>query len=73
MDEQNYRIQELERKVRGLQCQVGQLVSQGKRTEHRVRDLEIRTAVLNGTPQKTVAKVYELSPGRVSQIMKKVA
>jgi len=77
MNEQNYRIQELERQVKGLQRHVGVLNARmdanDTKTDRRLRDLEIKTAVLNGVPQKTVAKIYDLSSGRVSQIMKKIA
>lgn len=75
--EHEYRIQELERQVRGLQRQVGVMnasfsVTTSKQ-ERRIRDLEIKTAVQQGVPQKKVAEIYDLSAGRVSQIVKKVA
>ena len=72
-----YRIKELERQLKGLQRQVGVMNAVGnarnKSTDQRLRDLEIKTAVVQGAPQKEVAKIYQLSPGRVSQIVKKIA
>lgn len=77
INEHEYRIKQLERQVRGLQNQVGVMNAIGnardKATNKRLRDLEIKTAVVQGAPQKEVAKIYQLSPGRVSQICKKVA
>ena len=73
----DHRIKELERKVKGLQRQVGVMNAvndaRNKATDQRLRDLEIRAAVSKGAPQKEVAKIYQLSPGRVSQIVKKIA
>ncbi|WP_313245034.1 hypothetical protein [Stenotrophomonas rhizophila] len=75
--EQTYRIKELERKVKGLQQQVGIINSvsnaRHKSAEKRIRDLEIKDAVARGAPQKDVAKIFCISAGRVSQIVKKVA
>lgn len=75
--EHAYRIKELERQMKGLQRQMGvaNAVSNArhKATDQRLRDLEIKAAVQQGVSQKEVAKIYELSPGRVSQIVKKVA
>ncbi|EMB4325911.1 hypothetical protein RJ492_004357 [Pluralibacter gergoviae] len=36
----------------------------------RVRDMEIREKSRTGTPKKNLAKEYNLSPGRISQITK---
>ncbi|MEA9589192.1 hypothetical protein VC279_19935 [Xanthomonas sp. WHRI 10064A] len=76
-DDQAYRIKELERKVKGLQQQVGVIHavahSRNKKTDQRLRDLEIKAAVSQGAAQKDIAKIYELSRGRVSQIVRKVA
>lgn len=73
----DYRIQQLERKVKGMQRQIGvvnaRLDVTTKKQERSIRDLEIKIAVQQGIPQRQVAKIYELSPGRVSQITKKVA
>lgn len=75
--EHEYRIKELERQLKGMQRQVGVMNAIGnarnKSTDQRLRDLEIKTAVVQGAPQKEVAKIYNLSPGRVSQIVKKIA
>lgn len=76
-DHQNYRISQLERKVEGLQKQVGILHAKhdGVATKHerRIRDLEIRDAVKGGASQKRVAQVYHLSAARVNQIVRKSA
>ena len=70
--EHEYRIEELERKVAGLQRQMSiQRAIQNKDrsdTQRRLRDLEIKAAVERGLPQKEVAKIYDLSAARVSQI-----
>ncbi|HGU0869282.1 TPA: sigma factor-like helix-turn-helix DNA-binding protein, partial [Escherichia coli] len=67
-----YRIEELERKVAGLQRQMSiQRAIQNKdrsEIQRRLRDLEIKAAVERGLPQKEVAKIYDLSAARVSQI-----
>lgn len=72
-----YRIKLLERKVSGLQRQVGVLNAKHDVThnqhERRIRDLEIKSAVQSGVPQKRVAQIYDLSAARVSQIAKKTA
>ncbi|MGY3868754.1 hypothetical protein ACW5W4_04315 [Aeromonas crassostreae] len=36
----------------------------------RVRDMEIREKSRTGTPKKSLAEEYKLSPGRISQITK---
>ncbi|WP_421157779.1 hypothetical protein [Aeromonas dhakensis] len=70
--EHEYRIEELERKVAGLQRQVTmhKAIQDHDRAEatRRLRDLEIKAAVQRGVPQKKVAEIYELSAARVSQI-----
>ncbi|WP_050479876.1 hypothetical protein [Herbaspirillum rhizosphaerae] len=75
--ERDYRIQQLERKVTGLQRQVGVMNARyevdSSKMSRKIRDLEIKTAVQQGVPQKKVAEIYEISTGRVSQIMKKIA
>ncbi|MDQ5897668.1 MAG: hypothetical protein QG612_1754 [Pseudomonadota bacterium] len=77
VNEYDYRIQELERQVKGLQRQVGVIQATNNArtrvTDQRLRDLEIKTAVATGAPQKKVAEIFNLSPGRVSQIVKKIA
>ncbi len=74
--EQDFRIRELERKVAGIQRQQGiqtaRFEAAEKRTDMRIRDLEIKAAVQSGVSQRTVAKIYDLSAGRVNQILKKV-
>lgn len=73
----DYRIKELERKVAGMQRQIGVVNARvdvtTKKQDQRIRDLEIKAAVQQGVPQNKVAKIYELSPGRVNQIVKRVA
>lgn len=75
--EHAYRIQQLERQVKGMQRQLGVTTARMEKTEkqqdQRIRDLEIKTAVSQGLSQRKVAQIYELTPGRVSQIMKKNA
>lgn len=75
--EQDYRIKELERQVKGLQRQVSVVHARIDATtikqERRLRDLEIKTAVQQGVPQKKLAEIYDISRGRVSQIAKKIA
>jgi len=74
---QNYRIKELERKVLGMQRQINIVHAisdvREKRTNSRIRNLEIKTAIQQGVPQNVIANIYELSPGRISQIAKKIA
>lgn len=75
-DELEYRVKELERQVKGMQRQVGVINARhnvtSKKYDRRLRDLEIKSAVASGVPQRQVAKIYELSSGRVSQIVRKV-
>jgi predicted XRE-type DNA-binding protein len=75
---QYHRIKELERKVKGMQRQINILNaaqdSYQSKNDKRIRDLEIKNAVLRkGLSQKKIAEIYQLSPGRVSQIVKRVA
>ncbi|WP_257807003.1 hypothetical protein [Burkholderia glumae] len=76
-EEHEYRIRQLERQVSGLQREIEVIHSftnsDRKTTDQRIRDLEIKAAVSRGAPQKEVAKIFKLSPGRVSQIVKKIA
>jgi uncharacterized coiled-coil protein SlyX len=75
-DASEYRIRELERKVAGLQRQVGVINARAdatdKKTERRLRDLEIKAAAQH-VPQKRLAEIYDLTPGRISQIVRRVA
>lgn len=75
--EHAYRIQQLERQVKGMQRQLGVTTARMEQTEkkqdQRIRDLEIKTAVSQGLSQRKVAQIYELTPGRVNQIMKRNA
>ncbi len=71
MDETEYRIKELERKVRGMQVQIEKGASINKKHEKAIRDLEIKNAVKSGVSQRKVAEIYDLSAARVSQIARK--
>jgi uncharacterized coiled-coil protein SlyX len=75
-DASEYRIRELERKVAGLQRQVGVINARAdatdKKTDRRLRDLEIKSAAQH-VPQKRLAEIYDLTPGRISQIVRRVA
>jgi len=71
-----YRITTLERKVAGLQRQLKVIHARqdatDAKTERRLRDLEIKTASYH-VPQRKLAEIYQLSEGRISQIIKKVS
>ena len=75
--EHQYRLGQLERKVTGIQRQVGiqnaRFEQTAKKQEQRIRNLEIKIAVEQGVPQKKVAEIYQISAGRVNQIIKKFA
>lgn len=71
MNPNDYKIKELERKVRGMQVQLEKQASQTQRHEKAIRDLAIRDAVKSGVPQKKVAEIYDLSAARVNQIARK--
>jgi uncharacterized coiled-coil protein SlyX len=75
-DEAQYRIRMLERKVAGLQKQVGTIIARAdytdQKNEMRLRNLEIKAAAQH-VPQRKLAEIYELSPGRISQIVRRVA
>jgi len=75
IDEHEHRIKQLERKVNGMQRQIelgkAQHEQVTKSHDRKIRDLEIRSAVQRGLPQRKVAEIYELSTGRVSQIVRK--
>ncbi|HHQ4476282.1 TPA: hypothetical protein ACSPZR_001014 [Aeromonas veronii] len=75
-DMTDHRLRQLERKMKGMQRQINLLNASQERaeaeTDRRLRDLEIKAAVLKGLPQKKVAEIYDLSAARVSQIVKKV-
>lgn len=71
MNEKQYRLKELERKVRGLQVQLEKQSSIVEKQDRRLRNLEIKAAVKSGVPQNKVAKIFELSTARVSQITRK--
>ncbi|EFF9539259.1 hypothetical protein GL249_21605 [Escherichia coli] len=74
--ELEFRTKQLERKVKGMQqrmevvnAKFDQITS---KQERRIRDLEIKNAVqVDKIPQRKVAEIYELSPGRVSQIVRR--
>lgn len=76
-DELSYKTKELERKVNGMQRQLNVVNAKYEaitnKQERRIRDLEIKTAVNSGVSQRKVAEIYELSPGRVNQIVRKVS
>lgn len=75
--EQNYRINELERKVKGLQQQISvvhaRIDSNQSKHEQRIRNLEIKNATQQGVSQRKLAIIYGLSPSRICQIAKKIA
>ncbi|HCJ6323611.1 TPA: hypothetical protein U2L50_004614 [Citrobacter farmeri] len=74
--ELEFRTKQLERKVKGMQqrmevvnAKFDQITS---KQDRRIRDLEIKNAVqVDKIPQRKVAEIYELSPGRVSQIVRR--
>lgn len=70
MDNHEYRIKELERKVRGMQVQIERVNSVTKKQEMAIRNLEIKNAVKSGVSQKKVAEIYDLSAARVNRIVK---
>lgn len=72
MNETEYRIKELERKVRGMQVQIEKHDSRSKKHNKAIRDLEIKNAVRSGVAQRKVAEIYDLSAARVSQIARKI-
>lgn len=81
--EDDYRIEQLERKVAGMQEQItklktktaftqAELAEYKKTNDMAVRNLTIRDAVLSrGIPAKVVAKEMKLSAARISQIVNK--
>lgn len=71
MNNHEYRIKELERKVRGMQVQIEKSNSTTKKHEMAIRNLEIKNAVESGVSQKKVAEIYDLSAARVNRIVKK--
>lgn len=71
MDSHEYRIKQLERKVRGMQVQIERTNSITKKQDMAIRNLEIKNAVSSGVPQKKVAEIYDLSAARVNRIVKK--
>lgn len=71
MDNQEFRIRELERKVRGMQVQIARSNSIAQKHEMAIRNLEIKNAVSSGVSQKKVAEIYDLSAARVNRIVKK--
>lgn len=80
-----FKLQELERKVAGVQDQVtklnrkatlteAELTEYKKKTDMRVRNLEIRDAVIaRGIPANVVATEFRLTKARISQIVNKKA
>lgn len=71
MNKTDHKINQLERKVRGMQVQIEKLSSQSSKNSRAIRDLEIKNAVLGGVPQRKVAEIFELSASRVNQIARK--
>lgn len=76
---EQYRIAELERQMHGMQAQINYLHAQTAATSSRlkqhdqnIRDLQIKAAVAAGATQKQLANIYQISQGRVSQIVRKV-
>lgn len=76
MNKYDHEISQLKRKVSGLQTQVTTLNAlqeqHKKETDMRLRNLEIKTAVQKGLSQRKVAEIYNISAGRVNQILKVV-
>jgi len=74
--ELEFRTKQLERQMKGVQRRVEVVNAKydalTNKQDRRIRDLEIKTAVQSGVTQREVANIYELSPGRVNQIVKKV-
>ncbi|MBE8232689.1 MAG: hypothetical protein HAW67_03070 [Endozoicomonadaceae bacterium] len=70
MDNHEYRIKELERKVRGMQVQIEKTNSITKKHDMAIRNIEIKNAVKSGVSQKKVAIIYDLSAARVNKIVK---
>ena len=74
--ELEYKTKQLERQMKGMQRRVevvnAKFETLTNKLERRIRDLELKTAAQSGVPQRQIANIYELSPGRVSQIVKKV-
>lgn len=72
----SYRLDSLERKVKGMQQQINVLNARAETTEKRqeiiTRNLKIK-ADARIVPQKKLAEIYKLSPGRISQIVRKVS
>lgn len=72
-----HQVRELQRKVAGLQTQVEILHSlretDNKQRDRQIRDLEINAAVSRGLPKKEVAKIFKLTPGRISQLTSRSA
>lgn len=68
-----YRLNEAERKIRGLQGEVSKLNTKAIRMEQKQRDLEIKQMVNSGTTQKATAKIFDLSASRIHQIVKNVS
>lgn len=78
-----FEIQELNRKVSGVQEQVSKLNRKAilteaelseykKKTDMRIRNLEIRDAVIaRGIPAHVVATEFDLTRARISQIVNK--
>lgn len=74
--ELKYRVEQLERKMDGVQRQqrVADAVQRTTQAqnERRFRDLEIKAAVQRGLPQREVAEIFEISRSRVSQIAREI-
>ena len=74
--ELEYKTKQLERQMKGMQRRVevvnAKFETLTNKQDRRIRDLEIKTAAQSGVSQRQIANIYELSPGRVSQIVKKV-
>ena len=74
--ELKYRVEQLERKVEGVQRQqrVADAVQRNTQAqnERRFRDLEIKAAVQRGVPQREVAEIFGIGRSRVSQISREI-
>ncbi len=77
MKTQDYKIAQLEKKLKGQAKQITKLNAQIKekstaqKKETRTnRDRGILTSVASGVSQRETARIYKLTPARVNQIVK---
>jgi len=77
MKNQDYKIEQLEKKVKGQAKQITKLNAQlkekattQKKDTRTNRDRGILTSVASGVSQRETARIYKLTPARVNQIVK---